>query len=56
MSKLLKELLKDKINTKKQQDAKRLIIEQNLFDYEYYINQYPQVTEENMDLLLDELC
>ena len=51
MSKLLKELLKDKINTKKQQDAKRLIIEQNLFDYEYYINQYPQVTEENMDLL-----
>lgn len=51
MSILLKELLKDKINTKKQQDARRLIVEENLFDYEYYINQYPQVSEENMDLL-----
>ncbi|MDO5824899.1 MAG: glycosyltransferase [Methanosphaera sp.] len=51
MSILLKELLKDKINQKKQQDARRLIIERNLFDHEYYINQYPQVAEENMDLL-----
>ena len=51
MSNLLKELLKDKINNKKQQDARRQIVEDNLFDYEYYINQYPQASEENMDLL-----
>jgi len=48
---LLKEILKDKINQKKLHDAKRLIIEKNLFDYDYYINQYPEVTECNMDLL-----
>lgn len=51
MSLLFKELLKDKISSKKQRDAKRIIIEENLFDYEYYINQYPQVGQENMDLL-----
>lgn len=48
---LLKELFKDKINKKKQHDAKRLIIEKNLFDYDYYINQYPELTECDMDLL-----
>ena len=48
---MLKELFKDKINQKKQHDAKRLIIENNLFDYDYYINQYPEVTECDMDLL-----
>lgn len=48
---VFKELFKDKINQKKRHDAKRIIIEKNLFDYEYYMNQYPEVTESGMDLL-----